>query len=549
MAAPSPPISTTTSRYREFQRRRQFANDADDTIALVDEDGANIYETEYRGLLFTIIELNDVATLNQYLAKYPWALWPGETYYDDPFWAAAHHGSNDALRVLLEHYVADPTRTVAPDARGYLLLNVACRSAHVDTVRFLLDSQPAFGDTYARDDGGGTALLSAAASLAYVKDDRHGSIRDYVARGEELMQLLLDRGACARDVLHRGAFIPPGDEQPRNTVLGLAISRASPELVKHLIDEGANVHTKEMLFIQHGRLALPDPVWDVTPLHVSSFYLNTEGIQVLFTHRGSGIDIADMVLCRDTNGRLPLHFATGGPPLLPKEDYMLLKDDIILHAISTIKLLVTCNPSTINAQDNQGQTALHYAISSYAGFGGKYSDVIKVLCENGADSSLRGTNGETLLHCLDYPVPAGEPADTALIDLLLAHGASVGDTDVDGNTPLHLVVARNLEHVELVRFLLSRGADISAKNSKGNTPLHEAAGGVIYLEGRNLTPDDRMRAQNEMMRVLQEAGGNVNVMDQQNTAGKTPRQIRDETRSKWLEEEESHRQWLAGIGR
>lgn len=228
---------------------------------------------------------------------------------------------------------------------------------------------------------------------------------------------------------------------------------------------------------------------------------------------------------------------------------MLLKDDIISHAISTIKLLLTGNPSTVNAQDNHGQTALHYAVSSYAVLRGKYFNVLKILCDNGADASLRGRNGETPLHYIGFPALVGEPASTAVIDLLLAHGASVDDTDIDGNTPLHLVVARNLEYVELARVLLSRGASISTKNSKGNTPLHEAAGGVVYVEERNLTLEDRIRAQNTMMGVLQGAGGNVSIIDQRNIAGKTPRQIREERRNEWLEEEKYYSEILAGNGR
>ena len=556
MAAPSLSVSTSTSTstspYRDFHRSYDN-NDDNNTSTLVDENGAKIFETGTGGLLLTITWRNDVATLSRYLEKYPWPLHhlvPRVPYCDDPFWVAARQGSTDVLRILLDNYAAHPAQIkVDPNARGHLLLNVACSYAQVGTVRFLLDNQPALGNIHARDEDGGTALLSAAASLAHEDSNRHDSMYDYVARSEEVMQLLLDNGADARDVLPRGAFIPPGDEQPRKTVLGRAISRASPKLVKRLINQGADVHAKQMLFIQHGRLELADPVWDVTPLHVGSFYLNTEGIQLLFDHRDSGIDIVDMVSCRDTNGRIPLHFAAVGPRILSKEDYMLLKDDIISHAISTIQLLLAGNPSTVNAQDNHGQTALHYAVSSYAVLRGKYFNVLKILCDNGADASLQGRNGETPLHYIGFPALVGEPASTAVIDLLLAHGASVDDTDIDGNTPLHLVVARNLEYVELARVLLSRGASISTKNSKGNTPLHEAAGGVVYVEERNLTLEDRIRAQNTMMGVLQGAGGNVSLMDQRNTAGKTPRQIREERRNEWLEEEKYYSEILAGNGR
>ena len=181
--------------------------------------------------------------------------------------------------------------------------------------------------------------------------------------------------------------------------------------------------------------------------------------------------------------------------------------------------------------------------------GTKHSAIAKFLLEYGADASLRGRKGQTPLHCLIVNVFDGEPMDPTLISLLLAHGANVDDLDADGNTPLCLA-AKNLHQVEVVRFLVSRGANVNAADSQGNTPLHRAAGGGMRLAVRKLTADDRIRAHDEMMRVLQDAGGNnVNLMDQPNAAGRTPRQIREEIRNKWRESEEPQRKLLGGAGR
>lgn len=65
MATNCTPISTSTSLYREFH-----VNTVDWQLAngiLLDDDGPAIYETEYSGLLLSIIMLNGVATLNRYL--------------------------------------------------------------------------------------------------------------------------------------------------------------------------------------------------------------------------------------------------------------------------------------------------------------------------------------------------------------------------------------------------------------------------------------------------------------------------------------------------
>lgn len=118
--------------------------------------------------------------------------------------------------------------------------------------------------------------------------------------------------------------------------------------------------------------------------------MNAEGIQALLDHRGSGIDIADMVSGRESLGLLPLHWTAGGPGPL-EEDYMFLEDgDIVPHAIGTIKLLLAGNLSTINVQDKQSDTALHYAVRSHALCGSKHSEIPKILFENGADAGLRG---------------------------------------------------------------------------------------------------------------------------------------------------------------
>ena len=131
--------------------------------------------------------------------------------------------------------------------------------------RFLLDTQLAHANIYDRSHGGMTALLSAANSIASPRAT-HDSARDYVAQGEELVEMLLDRGACARDIVQnqRGDRNNGGNEQPSGTVLSLAISQASPKLIGRLIDEGADVHIKTRLSIPYSPFFKEGTVWDVT---------------------------------------------------------------------------------------------------------------------------------------------------------------------------------------------------------------------------------------------------------------------------------------------
>lgn len=272
--------------------------------------------------------------------------------------------------------------------------------------------------------------------------------------------------------------------------------------------------------------------WDVTALHISSMYWNTEAIQALLDH--GGIPITESLLCSDSNGRLPLHWAAAGPGSF---ECWLSDVKVNNRIINTLKLL--CSGSDINTRDSQGQTALYYAIRGHAGCGRSkhFSTMLRFLLENGADVDMVDANYQTVLHKFAYHCLAGDPIDTALMDNLLSHGVQINKQDKDGNTALHLM-ARNLRQVQAARFLISRGADVSLTNGDGNTALHECLrmGIILHKQTRNgsvrPTPADRRRALDEMVTILLEAGGDA-VMDQPNSAGETPRQLQSKKLAIW----------------
>ena len=350
----------STSRYQEFQSPHLGGcpKDIEDFGKLMDEDGSTLYETEYSGLLRKIIKLNDVAALDRYLTTNTTkgVLGLGDSHLDDPFWIAAAYGSTDALRVLLMHWdAADPSTRLdvpAPDMRGYGLLQTACESAHVETVHFLLDGpwQATYGDIHAINRCGSTALLAAAASFVdsgYPSDrNSHNSIRSYLACAEEVMKLLLDRGASVHDTIIK-------HHEPDDTVLSLAISGASLALVKRLIDLGADVNVKMTHdFIDSGLYGTfgPDSIKDVIPLHIGSQYSNVGGIQAVLDH-ARDTEGVNVVQHADSFGRLPLHWAAWGADL---ELYRFEAEEIVARATATVELLLAADPSTVNAQDMGG---------------------------------------------------------------------------------------------------------------------------------------------------------------------------------------------------
>ena len=113
-------------------------------------------------------------------------------------------------------------------------------------------------------------------------------------------------------------------------------------------------------------------------------------------------------------------------------------------------------------------------------------------------------------------------------DLLESEGASrsVGEEDVNGDTPLH--IAAEVGNAEMVRSLLLKGADKDATNAQGHTPLyftarhgHVTAAQALLAAGADVNPDTHNsplrvaadRGHAELLKVLIENGTDVHAVD------------------------------------
>lgn len=463
----------------------------------------------------------------------------------------------------MDYYKTDSTQ-VPLHQRKFSLLTAACGEVHLETTRFILDSQPALYSAHIDQLYRDEVLLATARSLSSLPSCLHNHetpgdsdhwISNRVACGEELMCLLLDGGASAQaaeiprtDVEWATMLVSggsatrhdDGDSQPLQsfgTVLGLASSRVGSALVKRLIGQGANVHAKEQYYYDPSsafwQIQIPS---DVTALHISSMYWNTEVIQTLLDY--SGRSTTEALSCRDSNGRLPLHWAAAGPG---SHECWLPDVKINNRIIGALKLL--CSSSDINARDNRGATPLHHAVKGHAGCGQSihFDNMLKFFLENGAHADLVDGNDQTVLHKLAARCLDGDPINTSLMDNLLSHGAKmlINQQDIDGNTALHLM-ARNLRQTQATRFLISQGANVSLINGKGNTALHECLtmGRILERQTSNgvvgPTLADERKALDEMIAILLQVGVDA-MMDQTNLAGETPRQLQSKKLAQWQE--------------
>ncbi|KAM0197739.1 hypothetical protein ACHAPI_004464 [Fusarium lateritium] len=350
------------------------------------------------------------------------------------------------------------------------------------------------------------------------------------------MNLLLDRGASASDTV-----LPMDDEENTpNTVLTLAAQWAGPEMIKRLIACGADIHAKVDYYSGDlGFTSGPEYISDVTALFAACLFGNFHAARTLIDSRGVDVDLTDMTRSYDTCGLLPIHWASRNNLLQEFRDVPASAfQERAQNTINTIGLLLDYDPTTINIQDNEGNTPLHHAIYTLGLNQRFHASISKFLCQRGVDASIRNKRGYTPLHVIFLRTGTAEPVDPATVSILLKHGARPTDADNMGDTPLHLAAMR-LESIDAANCLLEHGGDPSQRNSKHETSLHRAASGTCSSGGVDSSVEGRILAQDDMLRRLMKIGGEE-LMDLPNAEGKSSRQICQEQRHGWRRNEDRY---------
>uniref|UniRef100_A0A6V1PIK8 Uncharacterized protein n=1 Tax=Heterosigma akashiwo TaxID=2829 RepID=A0A6V1PIK8_HETAK len=114
----------------------------------------------------------------------------------------------------------------------------------------------------------------------------------------------------------------------------------------------------------------------------------------------------------------------------------------------------------LEAQDNGGGTALHYATLN------SHGEVVKHLVDKGANLDAQDNDGRTALH---YAALNGHGE---VIKLLVDKGANIVAQNNGGETALHSAAAGG--RGEVVKLLVDKGANLDAQDNDGRTALHSA---------------------------------------------------------------------------
>lgn len=176
-----------------------------------------------------------------------------------------------------------------------------------------------------------------------------------------------------------------------------------------------------------------------TPLHKAVRNSNIEAVKTLLSDLKIDVNAKDPYC-----GNTALHLAV-----------ILQKDERILS------ILCDCPDIDVNIENNQGLTALQYALNV------SELRVAKIFLDSGGLIDSTNLYGKTALHL------ATRTNNVDVIEYLVARGADVNARDANGRTPLHLLAIENhgVSHMYAFRLLLNNKADVSVGDEQGRTPL------------------------------------------------------------------------------
>jgi ankyrin repeat protein len=216
-----------------------------------------------------------------------------------------------------------------------------------------------------------------------------------------------------------------------------------------------------------------------TPLHLAA-KLNCEiGLFTKILNRTN----SENVNKTDENGNTALHYAideeseTKVEELLARSDVnvdiknkdhesaLLLASTMRMNFPEDLFKLIVEKSKDINAQDKNGDTALHYAIC-------RQSEIMTnaLLAHSDVDVNIQNNRNEKALHFASY----WKNISLDLFNLILEKSTDLNAQDKDGNTALHCAIWENSE-IATKELLKHNDVNVNIKNNIKQTPLHLAS--------------------------------------------------------------------------
>jgi ankyrin repeat protein len=273
------------------------------------------------------------------------------------------------------------------------------------------------------------------------------------------------------------------------TPLLFAVTGDDPEIVRFLLDHGANANARLSVSgqsvlhvaVSHGNpqivqlvlSAHPDlEALDVngnTPLDTAVFNGREEIVRLLLahganikgTHGPEGRSLLHEACAKGSANLIPLLVEFGADPTQQDQ----IGETPLDLALAFMNENAVAALLKLTAQHKQLQVTAQQAMENATVRG--FTETARLLLENGLDANQPTAQGST------YLGDAALKGQTKMVQLLLDHGANIKVRNKFGGTVLHDAALGG--NVTVIDLLLDRGAEIDARNLEtGATPLMEA---------------------------------------------------------------------------
>jgi ankyrin repeat protein len=393
----------------------------------------------------------------------------------------------------------------ARGAGGATMLMKFAEMGSIESVRFLLQNgadtsvKNVFGQNaadLAKAHGNGDAAKLLSGQKVSPGPSAQGKLDQDLVQAVALNDL-----ARARELLSRGASREARLSADGFPVLTTAASAGHLEMVRLLVEQGANVNAK-------------GPV-GMTALMLASSSGRTEIVRFLLDHgadfnaKAFGGQTAMLLAANEGRSEVVELLASRGSRIDPKAN-IITENPEFAELNKTAAKSSAKTPATSTAKSpakTAAKSPKTAPSSSLAGVMGKLAiesrtsvsalinaaakgdtATIKVLQQQGADINGVDINHKSAL------LSAAESRHPQTALYLIDQGANVNTVTTDGLTPV-IAAARNAD-LEITTRLIEKGADVNAANREGHTALIEAVANGSF----------------EIVKRLVEHGANVNAL-------------------------------------
>ncbi|KAJ5166727.1 uncharacterized protein N7482_005508 [Penicillium canariense] len=407
-----------------------------------------------------------------------------QTTHEDPpglpIVQAVRSNHSQVLRLLLNHGAGINHASFS----GLTALMWASMLGYEDPSRILLETG-AKVDLHATRDG--FAVVPGTGTTFNYQEGQTALLLATQRRHEAIVALLLSYGAdvlwttsLSRTALHEALIRPVGGEndcakqlevvkilfqygantavnwtdKSERTPLLYAVRESTPDMVKLLLDNGADVNhetTTSMRPLLRAASFGSTAIVDIL-LHAGAEVnaKNAHGETALWDAvRCDNISVAKLLLQHGAEANV--HNNYGETVLL----------EAVKEELEEMALMLIQHGTDPNLRDKDGVVPLLHAV------GQDNCPMTKILVQNGADINIQGHHGESALFF------AVRTNSIAMAELLLEMGADPNLRNSKGETPL-LDGLDQLDHAAMVELLLRKGADPNSKSSHGEPAIFVA---------------------------------------------------------------------------